>query len=186
MPIYKEFAKLLHTNQKRKIIAKPRKTIFLFYFNLEKMEKISLFLLEAFHGGYTNYSLDLGKNWNLKGSVSESFWELNVLFFISIQCFCAEPLFPDVRTEILDKIRINHFSRRPHLKRIRTKQSHKTINNSENKMNYKLNDIKLNLIYVREKNFATFVYGWFFIICFNWYDLRVTYENIYSCFEDFW
>ncbi len=146
MPIYKEFAKLLHTNQKRKIIAKPRKTIFLFYFNLEKMEKVSLFRLEAFHGGYTNYSLDLGKNWNLKGSVSESFWELNVLFFISIQCFCAEPLFPDVRTEILDKIRINHFSRRPYLKRIRTKQSHKTINNSEYKMNYKLNDIKLNLI----------------------------------------
>ena len=26
----------------------------------------------------------------------------------------------------------------------------------------------------------------FFIICFNCYDLRVTYKNIYSCFEDFW
>ena len=35
-------------------------------------------------------------------------------------------------------------------------------------------------------SFATFVYSWFFLICFNCYDLRVTYKNVYSCFEDFW
>ena len=62
MPIYKEFAKLLHTNQKGKLLLNPGKRFSCFYFNLEKMEKDSLFLLEAFHGGYTNYSLDLGKN----------------------------------------------------------------------------------------------------------------------------
>jgi len=34
--------------------------------------------------------------------------------------------------------------------------------------------------------FDTFVNSWYFIIFCIFDDLRVTFENIYSCFEDFW
>jgi len=34
--------------------------------------------------------------------------------------------------------------------------------------------------------FEAFVNSWYFIIFCIFHDLRVTYENIYSCFKDFW
>jgi len=35
-------------------------------------------------------------------------------------------------------------------------------------------------------NFSTHSYNWYFIISFIFYSLIITFENIYSSFEDFW